>query len=648
MIVVALLASALAVGLTPLAGGTSPAALSVVPPGVATASEVWYSDFGTGVDGMAVDPGTGRAFVRTGATLDGADLLVAGPSRYIEPDRLTGPYGYPVAADGSIFVYRAGMLRRMDPTSLAETGSWTVPGLTANLLLTTAGGDIVWVTRQSDPERQEQLYRFDPDTGTTSTSGPTDLRYTGPVGGGSQLVGWGRSPERLVAFTGTEAGPAVDVSSKVHEVVSADVSGDGALVTVPDFPEDRAVEFSMPGFVPTGTEYVTDGHPVLVASTTAAGGSLAIVSAPTSQRGWTLRVYARGNPNAAVDVSLPAVGWVPQFGDLTYSGDGKRLFFLVRDRAGSSSARLVVADLATTVYSGADPLVVGSKGGAEAGVTASLGPGTQVTVGGVPVASSVVVQGGPVRGTHDRITFAVPAMEPGIKPVVLTNALGHVTSGGAVRVVDLGPYTTSPWFVRVQIYDVTGKKATTQQITAGIAKLAETGSAGGFIADLEAARGQMTTSAALIRLYRAVFLRPPDTGGLTYWLDRMDGGTRLVQVAASFAGSREFRNRYGSLPDDVFVDQIYQNVLGRHADPSGRAYWVKKLGSGTSRGVLVAQFAQSGEYVTKSTVDVQRIELRLAMLDKTPTEAQLAPLRSLALDDVAVQFLNDPAYKTAG
>ena len=646
--VVAAVLASLVVGLTPVAGGSTPAAPRVVPASLATAPRIWYSDFGLGssVDALAVDPVSSRAFVRVDATLDGGDLMVGGPDRYYEPDRLEGGYGYPVAVGGAIYAFRSGELRRIDPVTLKETESWVVPGLNPNLFLTSVDGDIVWVNRWTEPTPQEVLFRFDPDTGGITSVGPTSLRYTGPVGGGSQLVGWGRSPERLLAFTGAEAGAPVDVSASVHEVTSVDVSDDGQLVTVPDFPEDRAVEFSMPGFVPTGTEYQTDAHPVLVASTTAGDGSVAIVSAPTQTQDWTLRVYARGNPTALVDVDLPPIGRVPEVGDLEFSADGKRLFFLARDKPDTNAiGRLVVAELDTTVYKGADPVVVGSRGGAEVAVIASLGPGTDVTVGGVPVETAVTVESLDVfGGRKDRLTFAVPAMEPGTKPIVLTNALGHGVSAGPVHVVDLGPFTTSPWFVRVQISDVTGRKATPQQIDAGIELLADGATAGELIAGLEAERGQATTSAALIRLYRAVFLRPPDTGGLTYWLDRMEGGTRLVQVAATFAGSNEFKNRYGSLSDGAFVDRIYQNVLGRPADPSGRAYWIKKLRSGTSRGVLVAQFAQSGEYVTKSAGDVQKIELRLAMLDKTPTEAQLAPLRSLDLDQVAWTFLNDPSY----
>ena len=649
------IAAALVVGLAPGTGSTSPtspaSALDDVPPAPASAHRVWYSDLGSGVDGMAVEPGTGRIFVRE-ATADGADLMVGGPFKYIEPDRMVGPFGYPVAADGSVFVWRDGQLRRFDPTTLSQTGAWTVPGLTADQTLATVDGDIVWVERpvEQGVVTGERVYRFDPATGTTTSSTETDLGYAGPVGGGDELVGWSQYPARLVRFTGAQPGAYVALGSGQHEANSVDVSDDGALATVVDFPEARAVEYSLPDLAPTGVVYETDDHPMLSASTTVDGGALAVVSTGGTSQDFSLQVFARGNPHAVVDVELPPMSRVPQPGDLEFSGDGKKLFLLVRDRPASGvPARVVVADLATTVYETADPIVVGSKGGAVTAVMASLGTGTSVTVGGAPVAASVEVGQELTLGeTHDRISFAVPAMDPGTKLIWLTNALGHQTSGGPVHVVDLGPFVNAPWFVSKQIKDVTGKKATPQQIDAGLEQLVAEPDAGSFIARLEAQRGQMTQRAALIRLYRAVFLRIPDTGGLRYWLDRMAKGTRLTQVAATFAGSKEFKTRYGSLSDAEFVERIYQNVLGRPADPGGRAYWTKKLGAGTSRGVLVAQFAQSNEYVTRSQIEVQRIELHLAMLGRTPTYLELSSLGFLPLEDVAWTFLTHPAYSTSG
>lgn len=643
LVVVAL--TALVVGVAPVPGGAAPATPRIATADLASAYRVWVGDFGSGVDGLAVDSGTGKAFVRAGATFDGGNLEVIDPSSPDGPQVLSGLYGYPVAVRGKVYAFRDGQLRRIEPTTLTESASWAVPGLTVGLAVTSVDGDLVWVTRTSSPSSQEQLYRFDPDTGTTSTSGPTTLGYSGPIGGGAALAGYAPMPGKLLSFTGTTAGSYVDTD--IDLIAGIDVSPDGSLVTALDSTADEAVEYSVPGFVPTGTTYDIDGTPRVAASTTAGDGALAVVSSDAGT--WRLRAYARGESVARVDVSLPPVGRTPEAGDLVFSADGQRLYFLVRDQSGTNAVgRLVIASMTSTTQTTASPIVVGSKGGAAVSLGVRSGVGGSLTIAGDPVDVDIVKGQGEFEGaTTDEVRFTVPAMTPGTKLLWFTSPLGFGTTAGPLHVVDLGPFVNAPWFVRKQFLDITGKAATQQQVDAGLGLLSGDITPGAFISILEVQQGQDTQSAALIRLYRAVFLRPPDTAGLQYWKGRMAGGTRLVQVAATFAGSSEFKGRYGSLSNGAFVDRIYENVLGRPADPSGRAYWIKKLGAGTSRGVLVAQFAQSSEYVTKSTADVQRIELRLAMLKKTPSEAQLVTLRTKQLDTIAWEFLNDPSYSTS-
>ena len=102
------------------------------------------------------------------------------------------------------------------------------------------------------------------------------------------------------------------------------------------------------------------------------------------------------------------------------------------------------------------------------------------------------------------------------------------------------------------------------------------------------------------RLYLAYFLRQPDASGLAYWFGVSKAGKRLPWISSAFAGSSEFINRYGALDSGGFVDLIYENVLGRAADASGRAYWVNVLDSGTTRGAVMIGFSESSEFVRKT------------------------------------------------
>ncbi|WP_338844552.1 DUF4214 domain-containing protein [Massilia sp. W12] len=99
------------------------------------------------------------------------------------------------------------------------------------------------------------------------------------------------------------------------------------------------------------------------------------------------------------------------------------------------------------------------------------------------------------------------------------------------------------------------------------------------------------------RLYQAAFDRQPDAAGLGFHLATIEKyGLNLEGVARNFVQSQEFSDRYGSLDNNGFVAQLYQNVLHRPADAGGLAFWVNILntGAGTRFGVLVG-FSESAE-----------------------------------------------------
>lgn len=116
-----------------------------------------------------------------------------------------------------------------------------------------------------------------------------------------------------------------------------------------------------------------------------------------------------------------------------------------------------------------------------------------------------------------------------------------------------------------------------------------------------AAVDQAVVDGQVTRLYKAYFLRDPEPAGRAYWIGRMSGGMRLEDISQFFAGSTEFKNRYGSLSNGAFIDLVYQNVLGRTPDPGGRAHWVGGLDTGRlQRGKVMVGFSESPEFVKKT------------------------------------------------
>jgi serralysin len=111
------------------------------------------------------------------------------------------------------------------------------------------------------------------------------------------------------------------------------------------------------------------------------------------------------------------------------------------------------------------------------------------------------------------------------------------------------------------------------------------------------------------RLYRAAFARSPDEAGMGYWLDRSQEGAKLRDIAEGFVSSAEFLMRYGTVGssqgDALFVQAMYQNVLGRQPDPEGFLYWTSLLAGESYKGVsygkltpadLLYGFSQSTEF----------------------------------------------------
>jgi len=133
--------------------------------------------------------------------------------------------------------------------------------------------------------------------------------------------------------------------------------------------------------------------------------------------------------------------------------------------------------------------------------------------------------------------------------------------------------------------------------------------------------------APVARLYSAYFLRLPDTGGLTNWINYKVYGNAangnvpatLEDISQQFADSAEFNLRYGSLNDTEFVTLVYQNVLKRDPDPVGLSNWVQFLTEGSkTRGGVMIGFSESTEYKDAVDVDIRVISLYYGMLRRAP------------------------------
>jgi len=103
------------------------------------------------------------------------------------------------------------------------------------------------------------------------------------------------------------------------------------------------------------------------------------------------------------------------------------------------------------------------------------------------------------------------------------------------------------------------------------------------------------TRSFVTRLYRTILGRYPDPVGLQDWTNALlRGEVTGAEAAHLFVFSYEFELR--NVGHEEFVSILYISMLGRGADPAGRAGWASVLHSGVSRYDLFVEFVNSHEF----------------------------------------------------
>ena len=106
------------------------------------------------------------------------------------------------------------------------------------------------------------------------------------------------------------------------------------------------------------------------------------------------------------------------------------------------------------------------------------------------------------------------------------------------------------------------------------------------------------------RMYKVLFDREADLGGLEFWLDSIDKGMSRVDIANAFVLSEEFKSTFGNMSNEEFLAKLYLNMADRAADAEGHEFWMKHLTDGTmDRSDVARFFAESDEAVEVMGID---------------------------------------------
>lgn len=561
--------------------------------------------------------------------------------------RIPDLFGVTHLATGGGDVYallaHSGEVARIDAATLRVTGRWVVTALNDLYGLAVAAGH-VWTTGV-DHRELGTLASLDPSTGTVRTLATgVRLELTASPAAPGVLVGMfaDLQPIRFFRYQVTADGVATPQRSVVHPWATEKdlgISDDGRSLRVVTGSEARVHTLDLATLEERPGTFDLGPYPLAVEPSPTDPG-LVLAATSDDLRDGDVYLYRDGSDR-------PVVGWEASGGDgevirggLAFAPDGTRAYAL-RNRTTPSASRR--AELLVLDPSGLTPVVapqvVGRQGGGVITVGGLEGPGAIVRIGGEGTIRSV---GGDGRTAG---VFVPPDLRPGLVDVSATGASGSFRlAASQLMVAYLGPFRTGRAFVDRQVRDAAGRPATDAEVRAEEDRIIAGAEPSEVL--VRQARGPSFARhrAPLIRLYRAVFLRVPDTAGLQHWVGELQRGRSLASVGQAFAASPEFRDRYGALSDQEFVTRIYTNVFGRSPDSGGRAYWLDRLRTGTSRGQVVTLMSQSAEHtvVTAGLVDVSL--LHLLMLRRAATTAEVEQLRTRPALDVALGVLRSAEY----
>ena len=127
----------------------------------------------------------------------------------------------------------------------------------------------------------------------------------------------------------------------------------------------------------------------------------------------------------------------------------------------------------------------------------------------------------------------------------------------------------------------------------------------------------MTTEAQIQSIYVAYYGRAADPAGLAYWVNHLKEATNgLTDIVNDFGMSDEYVERYGDLSSAELVNNLYQQLFNRDAEPAGLDFYVDWLETGHSTLAEIALDILNGA----QGVDVQVIDNKVLIAGQVTEE----------------------------
>jgi hypothetical protein len=102
-------------------------------------------------------------------------------------------------------------------------------------------------------------------------------------------------------------------------------------------------------------------------------------------------------------------------------------------------------------------------------------------------------------------------------------------------------------------------------------------------------------SGVVQHLYSQLLLRSADPGGLQGWVTFLANGGSDEQVEAALLGSTEYFNKRASGTTAGFLDAVYRDIFGRDVDSGGLASWTRQMQNGLTRSQVASAILAAPE-----------------------------------------------------
>jgi uncharacterized protein (TIGR03118 family) len=261
---------------------------------------------------------------------------------------------------------------------------------------------------------------------------------------------------------------------------------------------------------------------------------------------------------------------------------------------GSTDAGTVAFNAATQVFTVSDLAprdLDGSRSGPLVTIAHEGAPDVSIT-------SSITVSEPPI--------VMSPTVVLGREFIALANVtvatfthLGNDSAGGFTASIDWGDGTTSSGSVEAPSYSTVGSHtygdegSYTVRVTVseeGVsATIASTVTIGQELLPINDPAHPTPNQLYVAEVYTDVLLRRVDAAGLLYWSRQLDAGAPRDVVAGQLTHSAEYYS-------NIIIQPAYEKYLGRAADASGLAFWVAQMQQGLTDEELEAGFIGSDEF----------------------------------------------------